>query len=39
VQKGTVLQTVPDTDVVAWSADGDSFVTGDGSALVWHAMK
>ena len=39
VQKGTVLQTVPDTDVVAWSTDGDSFVTGDGSALVWHAMK
>ena len=38
VKSGRVLQTVPDTEVVAWSADGNSFILGEGSALVWHTI-
>lgn len=36
VRSGRVLQTIPDADVVGWSADGNSIITADNNSLIWH---
>ena len=39
VQSGRVLQTLPRSDVVAWSADGDNILETDGASLSWRSAK
>ena len=39
VRSGRVLQTVPQSDSVEWSADGNSIIVANGASLNWSAVK